>query len=107
MNINDAILNATGGPSVNDGLASWFGKQPDEALDDAEYRYLADNGAPRTQVDDMWYVLLRAAGYTGSLSDMLLAWWTNGGTWPVAVANAVLHNGEQLTHNGEAVTHGN
>ena len=77
--LNDAILTATGGPTINDGLSSHFERTVDEALNDAEYRFLIDAGATPTQLNDMWFELLRALGYVGALNDMKLEFWKLGG----------------------------
>jgi len=85
--INDAIRETTGGPTVNDGFASWFGKLPDESIQDAEHRWLTENGATSGHINDMWFEFLRSSGYTGALSDMLYQYWAAGGgggtnPWP-------------------------
>jgi len=77
--INDVIVDVTGGPTVNDGLASWYSKTADENLQDAEYRWLRESGADPTQINDMWYALLQLMGLEGALSDMQLQFWLNGG----------------------------
>ena len=74
--INDEILRVTGGPTINDGLSAFFGRTDSEALPDAEYRYLQELGATATQRNDMWFEVLRAAGYTGALNDMLFQFWS-------------------------------
>ena len=79
MQLNDAILLTTGGPTVADGLATYYGKGDNETLNDAEYRFLLAAGAPAGTLNDMWYSFLVASGYTGSLNDMLLQYWIDGG----------------------------
>jgi hypothetical protein len=74
--INDNILKFTGGPTINDGLGTWFGRTVDETLNDAEFRWLRANDSQVIgTINDMWFNMLRAAGYTGSLTDMLFAYW--------------------------------
>ena len=75
--INDEVLRATGGPSLNDGLATWFGRTATETIGDAERRWLlAQAGAAGGTLGDLWYAVLRAAGHTGSLNDMKLSYWS-------------------------------
>ena len=75
MHINDAILQATGGATINEGLASWFSKTADESLQDAEARWLFSH--PRvtelTTLNDMWYQFLSG---TGHIDDLKLQYWT-------------------------------
>ena len=84
--LNDAIV-AIVGPQINDGLLNHYqtnGATSNE-LQDAEYEFLISNGATPAQIQDMWFELLRAAGYTGSLNDMLLPFWQAGGVFgPIA-----------------------
>jgi len=77
--INDAILLATGGPTINDGLATYYGKLSDESLQDAEFRFLVDNGVAPGQLNDMWLQVLNDNGFEGSLDDARLAFWEAGG----------------------------
>jgi hypothetical protein len=79
MTTNDLILSVTGGPTINDGLAIWYSKTASETLNDAEYRYLIGLGATAASLNDMWYQVLRVKGFTGSLNDMLYAFWLGGG----------------------------
>ncbi len=72
MSLQDEILRATGGPTVNDGLASWFSKTKDESLQDAEYRWLGEQGAKLNTIQDRWHEFL---GGSGHLNDLLLAYW--------------------------------
>jgi hypothetical protein len=74
--INDNILAATGGPTVNDGLVDWYG-QLNGSINDAENLWLKQRPYPITSAhsNDMWYQFLRADGYTGALSDMLAQYW--------------------------------
>lgn len=84
MNINDAILAATGGPTINDGLLAFYQANgaTSNSLNDAEYEYLIANGATAGQVNDMWFDLLTQAGFTGALNDMKLQFWLGGGVSP-------------------------
>jgi hypothetical protein len=43
--LNDEILRATGGPTINDGLSTYFARTPAESLQDAESRWLIGQGA--------------------------------------------------------------
>jgi len=93
--LNDEILRATGGPTVNDGLASHFSKTAAETLGDAERRWLlAQVGAAGGTLGDLWHAVLRAAGHTGSVNDMKLAYWTAQSTFIVFL---VSDTGDQLT----------
>ncbi len=74
--INDAILGATGGPTVNDGLALWFSKTTNECLADAERRWLLAFPATSSGTNqDLWDEYLTSLGHTGSLNDKMLAYW--------------------------------
>ena len=70
--INDEILRATGGPTINDGLASWFARADDEALNDAEHRWLIEQGATPGQINDMWVEVFGP----GQINDVKLAYWS-------------------------------
>jgi hypothetical protein len=68
--IQDEILRVTGGPTVNDGLATYYSKTPDESLQDAERRWL---GATDTETNqDAW---IRVHG-AGQINDVKLAYWS-------------------------------
>ena len=69
--IQDAILAATGGPTVNDGLASWYGKTDDESLQDAERRWLTATADETNQ--DAWIRV--HGGGVGQINDVKLAFW--------------------------------
>lgn len=75
--IDDEIKRATGSPTVPEGLASWFSKTATEDLMDAEARWLFSQlqVTVKANVSDMWSVYLKALGYTGALSDMMLQYW--------------------------------
>jgi len=75
--INDAILAATGANQINDGLALFYGQTEDESLNDAEYRWLTEQGATPANVNDMWYELLSC---TQHINDCLLAYWLGEST---------------------------
>jgi len=81
--INDNIKLATGGNSVADGLSSWYSRTGNESLDDAESRWLSSidtqGGGSNS---DMWFNILRSAGYIGSLVDMKAAYWGSPITFP-------------------------
>jgi len=73
--INDEILRVTGGPTVNDGLASFYSKTDTENLQDAEKRFLLGQLVKEAALSDMWFDYLGALGHTGSLADRLLQFW--------------------------------
>lgn len=82
--LNDAILAATGGPSVNDGLVTHYQANGATSgdLGTAEYQFLVANGATPAHRQDMWYQLLPpVVGFVGQLNDMLLPFWLAGGTF--------------------------
>jgi hypothetical protein len=91
--LNDAILTTTGGPTVNDGLAAWYGKLATETLQDAERRWLIDNSGFSTGTNnDLWMQGLTALGYTGSLNDMLVRFWEDGGGFSFGVSGLSIEN---------------
>jgi hypothetical protein len=75
--LNDEILRATGGPTVNEGLYSWFNGAPPETLNDAMLRSLREvSSLPDGSLEDCWMEYLRILGFTtGSLNDRLLQYW--------------------------------
>lgn len=81
MNINDAILATTGGPTVNEGLLAYYQANgaTSPQLNDAEREFLLVQGAAPAQINDMWFEMLRGLGLTGALSDMQLEFWATGG----------------------------
>ncbi len=80
-NLNDAIRQTTGGTTIQDGLASWFSQAPGEAIEDAERRWLLALPATSSGTNqDLWRQYLESLGYSGSLNDMWLQYWINGGT---------------------------
>ena len=72
--IDDEILRATGGPTIQAGLASHFSRTTSESLQDAERRWL--NAPPQSSAfastADMWNEFLPGSG---SLSDRKLTYW--------------------------------
>ena len=94
MNISEAILAATGGPSVPEGLRDWYIANGAVAgsLPDLEKQFLLSQGGEGFSNRDMWVLLLEAAGYVGSLNDMLYQFWIDGGE---------LFSPENLFSNGE------
>jgi len=82
--INDNIKLATGGNSVPDGLADWYSKTNTESLVDAEFRWLSNIDTQNSggSIDDLWFNILRSAGYSGSLSDMRAAYWESPVVFP-------------------------
>lgn len=81
--LNDAILEVTGGPTVNDGLLSFYlsnGAITSE-IDDAELEFLIARGVTNTHIDDAWRIFLSgiiSINLSGSLNDMKTEWWING-----------------------------
>ena len=71
--LNDEILRVTGGPTVNDGLMSYFGGSG--SLNDRERQWLLGQGATLGPVNDMWMEFLAAT--PGALNDKLLAYWSS------------------------------
>ena len=69
--INDEILRATGGPTINEGLAGHFGRLVDESLQDAEFRFLGDQGAVGDTIQDRWLDFLGP----GQINDLKLVYW--------------------------------
>ena len=74
--LNDEILRVTGGPTVNDGLMSFYGGTG--SLNDRERQWLQSQGATLGPVNDMWMEFLSA--YPGTLNDRKLAYWISQGT---------------------------
>jgi hypothetical protein len=98
MSVNDQIMLATGGPTINEGLSTWYSRTASETLDDAERRWLLTQvGAVGRSTGDLWYTVLRAAGHTGSLNDMKLAYWTTEGTVNPFIDFLIAENGDNLT----------
>ena len=85
--INDAILLATGGPSIDDGLLSHYqaGGATSNNIIDAETQFLIVQGAVPSGVAGMWRELLIAGGFDTDgihLDDMKFLFWDGGGTFP-------------------------
>lgn len=72
--LNDEILRATTGPTVNEGLSSHFSRTASESLQDAERRWLAavPQSATPASIADMWDEFLPLSG---SLNDRKLTYW--------------------------------
>lgn len=72
--LNDEILRATGATTVNDGLATHYGKTATESLQDAEARWLFSQPAVtvKTTINDMWVQFQGA----GQINDLKLAYWS-------------------------------
>lgn len=81
MHINDHILAATGGPTVNDGLLAWYKARgaTSNNLIDAEREFLLARGVADGHLSDMWFKYLGGLGHTGSLSDRKYQFWSGGG----------------------------
>ena len=80
MHINDCILAATGGPTVNDGLLAWYkaGGATSDSINDAEREFLLAQGVADGQLNDMWveYISnLPGAPSSGSANELLRWYW--------------------------------
>lgn len=86
MTLNDAILAATGGPTVNDGLRAYYNAQgvPYGSLDDMERAFLRIQLPIATgTTNDLWMQYLSGTfGYTGTLNDMQRKYWNSIATIP-------------------------
>lgn len=85
--INDAILLAVGGPTIEDGLLLHYqaGGATAIHIEDAESEFLIAQGATPKGVGDMWRELLIAGGFNTSgdhIDDMSLLFWEAGGIFP-------------------------
>ena len=106
MQINDCIVAATGGPTIEEGLATYYAKTVDETLNDAEYRWLGEQGAPGS-LNDRWHEFLSALGLSGDIDDMQHFFWCDmGGVIPTPPLNVVTHLGVPVIYKGAYVTHG-
>ena len=78
VNINDAILKATAGPTLNEGLLAWYRGNGATSYDiqDAENEFLTARSAPAGQIADRWFAYLGTLTYTGSLDDRRYQYWT-------------------------------
>ncbi len=89
--INDCILEATGGPTVNDGLLSYYllNGATSNNIKDAEYEFLLVQGATAsTSIQDMWFEFLRGRAYVGSVSDMQSRFWcVDGGVLTLDISS--------------------
>ena len=78
--IKDLILSVTGGPTVNDGLLSFYlanGATSQNRVD-AEYEFLLARGVTSAYINDMWEEFFTTLGYIGALSDKKYQWWSAG-----------------------------
>jgi hypothetical protein len=65
--------------------ATRYGKLANETLQDAEKRWLVEQGATAGKpLADMWRELLLGAGYSGINDDMYAKWLADGGSFSVA-----------------------
>jgi len=92
--LNDAILAATGGPTVNDGLSSHYGRTPTESLQDAERRWLIAQSSG-TPVDQLGPELIENGDMSSAVG------WDVTGPWNIAggLLNAPHLDGGQLRQN--------
>ena len=80
--LNDEILRATGGPTVNDGLRAWFLARgaTSGTLEDLERQFLNVVYPPGNDTDtisDLWNGFLTQSGYTlGTVQDRQLQYWS-------------------------------
>ena len=78
--LNDEILRATGGPTVQDGLRFWYasnGGAPYGAIEDMERFFLLANVASPGTNQDLWMKYMVSQGFvSGTLNDRLLAFWS-------------------------------
>lgn len=100
--INDAISEVVGPGQLNDRLLAYYnnnrgGEPPSPDLNDAEASFLTFQGGIKSQLNDMWFNMLRNAPYsfTGALGDMKFEFWVGGGV--AAVENL----GPELVANGD------
>lgn len=79
--LTDAILTVTGGPTVNDGLMSWFAANGGSGttLNELELSYLDSKGFSTGNRQDDWVAYTGSLGYSGSLMDRLRQFWISGG----------------------------
>lgn len=94
-------------------------------LDDLEQAWLITETASEgpSHINDLWllaltqqgyldgsfgdrmFAYLRDQGYTGSLNDMLYAWWSNGGGFGGGTPEVVTHLAVPVTNGAIEVTH--
>jgi len=78
--LNDEILRAVSGPTVNDGLIAWYilgGASPAGTIEDVLRSYLATKVSVAGKTNqDGWMEYLGGLGHTGTLNDRLLQFWT-------------------------------
>lgn len=95
MTLNDAILAATGGPTVNDGLRAWFSvgvaNPQNYSLNDLERAWLKIQNptTTATTISDMWMDYLKGVGgiIPGTLNDMQRQYWNDNITPPAPGVN--------------------
>jgi fibronectin type 3 domain-containing protein len=78
---NDAVMQATGGPTYVDGLRDFYiaAGATGNSLNDLERSYLENLGATFGHVNDMWLQVTDASGYQGSVNDRQFQFWLAGG----------------------------
>lgn len=76
--LNDEVMKTTGGPTLCEGLRNWYiaGGATGTTLNDLERSYLEARTVRSGTINDMWMELLTLSGYTGTLNDMQLQFWT-------------------------------
>ena len=82
MSIQDEILRVTGGPTVQDGKATHFGKTDNETLQEAEFRWLSE--VPRlgtgNTIAERWISALNTLGIISGpkqLNDARFEYWSS------------------------------
>lgn len=85
--LNDAITVVTGGPTLNEGMFQYFlaGGAIGLTLQDLERSYLEARTPHRGPLQEMWFDMLYAMGYSGTLSDMQLQYWLDQGGTVISV----------------------
>ena len=89
--LNDAIMRVTGGPTVSDGLRSYFIANGGSivaavaaaggTLNDIIRAFLNSQGIPYGVLNDMWMQFLTLLSYQGTRNDMEYQWWSGANGW--------------------------
>ena len=82
--LNDEILRATGGPTVQDGLTAFYnasGIVLGGAIEDLERKYLLFSivGTPPAKAtnQDLWRIFFAEGAFVGTYNDQQLQFWTS------------------------------